>query len=295
MASIPSKIFQILLRIINMKGSWEKEMRSGKINTRMYRPEPPKGLYKKVNIQTENIDGNTIYTLSPLQKKTETIVLFLHGGGYIHAAAAQHWRFVQKIIEKTNCTVVFPDYPLAPKNTCTDVFALLDPLYKNLLAKNGSINLIVMGDSAGGGLSLALSQKMRNEGIEPPSQTILLSPWLDVMMTNPDLKAIDPKDAFLGIKGLQMGGKVYAGNLETNHYLVSPINGSVKDLGKISVFIGTHDLFVADARKFLIKCQSEGININYYEYPEMPHVWIIFNFPESKKAVSEIVRLIQSK
>lgn len=292
MSSIKSKLFQILLRLVNMKGSWEKEMRSGKINTKNYRPEPPKWLSQKVNIKTEQINSRNVYTLSPQKDVSDTVVLFLHGGGYIHPAAIQHWRFVYKLIEKSNCTVIFPDYPLAPKHTYKEAFGMIEPLYKDLLAKHGAGNLIVMGDSAGGGFSLALSQKMKNEGIEPPAQTILLSPWLDISTSNPDMKAIDPKDAFLGIKGLQMAGKAYAGDLDIYNYLVSPINGSVKGLGRISLFIGTHDIFVADARKFKKLCQSEGVDINYFEYDKMPHVWMILGFPESKRAIDEILKLM---
>ncbi|WP_080903984.1 alpha/beta hydrolase [Parabacteroides sp. Marseille-P3160] len=292
MASIQSKIFQILLRLVNMKGSWEKEMRSGKIDTKSYRPEPPKWLFQKVNIKTGQINRWNVYTLSPLQNAAETVVLFLHGGGYIHAAALQHWQFVYRLIKHSGCTVVFPDYPLAPKYTYKDAFEVVEPLYKKLLARHGAKNLIVMGDSAGGGFSLALSQKMKNEDIEPPIQTILLSPWLDISTSNPEMKTIDPKDAFLGIKGLQMAGKAYAGDLDMQNYLVSPINGPLKGLGKISIFTGTHDIFVCDARKFKSMCQSEGVDINYYEYEGMPHVWMILGFPESRRAIDEIVRLI---
>lgn len=293
MASIQSKIFHILLRLVNMKGSWEREMRSGKINLKSYRPEPPKWLSQKVHVKTEQIDSRSVYTLSPKKGvRSDTVILFLHGGGYIHPAAIQHWRFVYRLIEKSNCIIVFPDYPLAPKHTCKDAFGMIEPLYKDLLAKHGADNLIVMGDSAGGGFSLALSQKMKNEGVEPPSQTILLSPWLDISTSNTDMKSIDPKDAFLGITGLQMAGKAYVGDLDTDNYLVSPIHGSVKGLGKVSVFIGTHDIFVADTRKFRSLCQSEGVDINYFEYDKMPHVWMILGFPESKQAIDQIVELI---
>ena len=279
-----------------MKGSWEKEMRSGRINMKMYHAEPPGWLLRKADVQTAKLNGRNVYTLSPLKPSgNNKVVLFLHGGGYIHPAAIQHWQFVYKIMEKTGCKVVFPDYPLAPSFTCKDAFAMIDPLYRELLAEYGAENLIVMGDSAGGGFSLALSQKMVNENTEPPAQTILLSPWLDISTSNPDMKGIDPNDAFLGIKGLQMAGEAYAGELDIHNYLVSPINGPLTGLGEISVFIGTHDIFVADARKFKKLCEAEGVHINYYEYEEMPHVFMILGFPESKRAVERIAGLIGKK
>ncbi|KMQ65316.1 hypothetical protein ACM39_16705 [Chryseobacterium sp. FH2] len=293
MVSIKSKIFQILLRLANTKGSWEREMLSGQIDLKSYRPEPPKWLRYRLQVETERMNGRKVYTLSPKKDISDTVVLFLHGGGYIHPAALQHWQFVRDLIIKSKCTVIFPDYPLAPTFTYKDSFQMIEPLYKRLLAEHGARNLVVMGDSAGGGFSLALSQKMKNEGIEPPAQTILLSPWLDASTSNPDMKAIDPEDAFLGIDGLQMAGKAYACDTDVSNYLLSPVHGTLKGLGKISVFIGTHDIFVADTRKFRSLCESQGVDINYYEYGEMPHVFMILGFPESRKAINEIVRLIK--
>jgi len=292
MASIKSKIYHIFFRLINLKGSWEKEISSGKIDTKSYRPVPPTSLYKKLKIEVSHINNKNVYTLSPFEKPDNTIILYLHGGGYIHSAALQHWQFVNDIIEKCRCTVVFPDYPLAPSNTYKEVYEMLIPLYKGLLLNHNTSNILIMGDSAGGGLSLALSQKLKADDITPPSQIILLSPWLDISTSNPQMIAVDSKDAFLGIKGLQMIGKQYSGNLDVNNFLVSPINGPLAGLGRISLFIGTHDVFVADARKFKAKCLEENVEINYHEYDEMPHVWMILGFPESRRAISQIVELI---
>ena len=91
-----------------------------------------------------------------------------------------------------------------------------------------------------------------------------------------------------------MAGKAYAGATDPHNYLLSPINGDVKGLGKISVFIGTRDILEADTRKFKRITEEEGVGINYFEYQDMPHVWMFFNLPESKKAIGEIVDLIIS-
>ncbi len=107
-----------------------------------------------------------------------------------------------------------------------------------------------MGDSAGGGLALALAQKLKKDGMTQPQQIILLSPWLDVTMTNPEFKDREAGDPMLDIEGSQMAGKAYAGRLNTKNYLVSPMYGDLTGLAKISLFTSGKDMLIADVRKF---------------------------------------------
>ncbi len=145
-----------------------------------------------------------------------------------------------------------------------------------------------MGDSAGGGLSLALVQHMREEGSEQPAHLILLSPWLDVTLTNPAIQEVEALDVVLGVQGLRDAGEMYAGETGTTHYHVSPIYGSVKDLAPITLFIGTHDVLVADCRKLKAQAAAEGVEIDYHEYDEMMHVWMMLPAPEAEQAMNTI-------
>jgi acetyl esterase/lipase len=84
-------------------------------------------------------------------------------------------------------------------------------LYKQMMQTNEAENMILMGDSAGGGFALALAQRLRDEHLPQPGKIILLSPWLDITLTNECIKSIDRIDPFLGIEGLLEAGKQYAG------------------------------------------------------------------------------------
>ncbi len=90
---------------------------------------------------------------------------------------------------------------------------------------------------------------MKHENIVQPYQIILLSPWLDITLSNPGINEVNGFEPLMGIEGLRQAGKKYAGEANPNHYLLSPIYGSLEGLGKISVFIGTKDILVADTRK----------------------------------------------
>lgn len=220
-------------------------------------------------------------------------MFFLHDGGYINNIFRQHWLFAAGIIRKTHCTFIIPDYPLAPAAMYNDAFTMLYAIYDELLKNVNASDIILMGDSAGGGLALALTEKQQKDGIPQADQIILLCPWLDVSMTNPEIKEIQKKDVVLCVNSLVMAGKAWAGSSSTNHYLVSPINGSMEGLPRISLFIGTHDILLADCRKLKFIMDQKGIAMNYYEYPKMFHDWMMLtSLKESEIAMLQIVSLI---
>jgi epsilon-lactone hydrolase len=253
----------------------------------------PKWIYKKYDVVTTSIGLHRTWFLKPQKNATEKHLLYLHGGAYVHGLSFRHWRFVAKFIDATNCTVVIPDYPLAPKHTATVVtdFALV--LYKQILSITAAQNITIMGDSAGGGLSLSLAQLIRNENLQQPSNIILLSPWLDVSMSNPNItSAIEKNDPLLGKPGLIQAGKFYAGELDTKNELLSPIYGNIKNLAPITLFIGAKDIFITDCKSCLEKCKADNIEINYWEYTHMLHVWMLLYMPEAKLVYEEIIKII---
>jgi acetyl esterase/lipase len=292
MTSIQSKVLNSILRHANMKKSFEKVFDSGKFGKGDVN-EPPQKLYSILNIEKIQAKGRNTFILQPKNGGNKTHILYLHGGGYIYGFNKIHWRFFNTLVQELNCTIIAPDYPLAPKFTYEDSFEMIIPIYKKLITKVGGENVILMGDSSGGGFALALAQNMKEENNDKANQIILLSPWLDITLKNTDISALDCEDPVLGIKGLQKAGKAYAGGTDPNNYLLSPINGQVEGLGKISIFIGTKDILEADTRKFRSITKDKGININYYEYKDMIHVWPLFNLPESKKAIEQIIMLVK--
>jgi acetyl esterase/lipase len=172
----------------------------------------------------------------------------------------------------------------APQNTYRDVFAILQPLYEKLRAQYGADRIVFMGDSAGGGLCLALAQLLRDEGRPLPQSLILLSPWLDVTMTDSELWRVDPFDPFLSIDGLKEVGQWYAGDTNPQHHLISPLYGHLEGLPPMQVFAGSHDILVADARRLHSKSEREGFPCDYQEFAAMFHDWMLLPIPEGVAA-----------
>ncbi len=290
-ASFKSKFFQKAAAIFNVKNLIEKKIVRKKYSQNV--APMPKSLRSNFKTTVNTIKGRKFWILKPKQNGSEKIILYLHGGAYYWNISKHNWAFAEGLLEKTNATFVIPDYPLAPHSTFEQAYEYLDELYEELISQHSPENITIMGESAGGGLALGFTMFLRNENRSQPNQLILMAPWLDVTMSNPEILKVDKKDKILGIKGLQLAGKGYAGENEMSNYKVSPINGDLTNLTEISLFVGTHDLFVADSRKLRDNAHSIGVTMKYYEYPKMFHVWILVNkLKEAKDARKQIISLI---
>lgn len=290
LASAQSRLFRILLRVLNKKGGAGKIIA---VNSRFYdSPEPPSYMKKICDVTKTQVNGCNVFTLRPKGAESTRYVLYLHGGAYMQNFVIFHWRFLAKLVGETASTIIAPDYPLAPKYTYQETFAMVSAVYRQLIATVNPAQLTIMGDSAGGGLALALAQKMKAEGVEQSGQVILLSPWLDITLSNPAIGEIEPLDPFLNIERLRRAGQMYAGGADPGKYLLSPVNGPLDGLGMISVFAGSDEILVADTRRLKSLADSKGVKLNYYEYQGMVHDWMLLNFPESKQATRQIVDLL---
>ena len=291
MASTQSKIFTLLLKLINKKSFLRKQLATNRFNVYSC-PEPPSFITQKYHVNKFLLNGRNVFTLSPKNKISEKHILYLHGGAYVQCFNIFHWRFLAALMKSTGCTITAPDYPLAPRYTYKDSFIMVTALYKQLTAQFAPGNLTLMGDSAGGGFAFALAQEIKRENGPQPQSIVLLSPWLDITLSNPEINRLSQIDPFLDKESLRQAGNLYAGELATDHYLLSPINGSLEGLGKISLFVGSNELIVADARKLKILAEARGLSLNYFEYADMVHAWMFLNLPESKKARQQIANLI---
>ena len=298
--SVRSKLVEYILFMRGTKQRYTDKLKFEKFleQKRTENAKPyllPIKIQKKLNIEKEDSYGKDVYTLQGNRKSGDPTILYLHGGGYVNQPLAAHWKFIRRIADQSHAKMIVPVYPKVPHHCYRESFDQVFPLYEKLLLETSPQNMILMGDSAGGGFALALAQLIKEKGLPQPSQIILFSPWLDLTLTNPDIQKFEKKDAVLGSYGLAIIGKLYAGTTDPNYYLLSPINGSLQDLGEISLFIGTHELLLADARKFRDRTKEEGVKINYYEYPKMNHVFPALPIPEAKKAFKQIIDLISSR
>ena len=138
----------------------------------------PRRVSADCEIHTYTYMERNVFTVT--KKNAEEIgnqkyIVYFHGGSYVAEATQNHWDFLEDIVKDTGYTVIMPDYPLTPKYHYQDVYNMVEPLYKEIIETVGNENVILMGDSAGGGTALGLNEKMAEEAVALPSKTILIS------------------------------------------------------------------------------------------------------------------------
>ncbi|MFA1821539.1 alpha/beta hydrolase [Virgibacillus oceani] len=295
--SLKSRGFKLLLKISRSKQFWEKSgegLMKAIEKRRMLPDKPPKKLHQKIKIKKGEMNGNYYYELQPNQENDNKPIFYVHGGAYVYRISRLHWNFLGKLVDELNCTIIVPLYPLAPEHTYKHTLAFIYALYiQQIKSMKDPENMILMGDSAGGGLALVLAQLLKEKQIKQPEQIMLISPWLDLSLTNPGIAPIEKHDPFLVRSGLMEAGKLYAGATDTKHPKVSPLYGELNGLAHITLFMGTHDILAADARRFVEIAKQQGIPIHYIEAAKMVHIYPIYNFPESRIAFEQIVGKIE--
>ncbi|MDZ7797428.1 MAG: alpha/beta hydrolase [Candidatus Marinimicrobia bacterium] len=290
--SLMSRIIEANLRLAGIKHrmSFQSYMKKLKQNGPVY---PPAYIYNKYDIHFNTFRGRKVWRIRSKNASCEQKILYFHGGAYVVNFTMPHWLYMGTLAERLNAMVIAADYPLAPEHHVNDVFDMIVPLYQKVLKDSAASDLTLMGDSAGGGMALALAQVLREEKIEQPAQIMLLSPWLDVTMSNPQISQVDKKDPLLNVKGLIDSGKQYAGDLETRDPRVSPLYGSMAGLAPLTVFIGTHDVLLPDCRRLRLKAEKAGTPVSYYEYEGMLHDAMLYPIPEAKDIRDKIVKILQ--
>ena len=182
-----------------------------------------------------------------------------------------------------------PAYPLAPNHSCDETFDLITDLYKEYCDDN----LIMMGDSAGGGFVLSFCQYLKTIDLKQPNNIVVFSPWVDISMSNVHDSSNDP---ILGEVGLREIGKSWAGDLDTKDYRVSPMFGELTGLPQTTLFVGTHELIYPDIVEFFNKLKDSGVDAELIVGEGMTHVYPVYPLvPESKEALNQIADIILGK
>lgn len=293
MASFQSKVLNSIFRMIPKEKIYSRGL-SGKNKTDSKAGFPPPFIYNAVKVKMIKILDRNVVVLQPKGVIPSRHVLYLHGGAYLYGMSYLHWKFVVKLMRELNCSMMIPDYPLAPHGHAEETFALLMETYRHLLSDKNASDLLIIGDSAGGGLALALAMMLKEETLPQPRRIVLLSPWLDAELTNPEIQKLADLDLILDVEGLQNVGRVYEPDTEEKAKRISPIHGDLKGLARIVCFVGTHEIMLADARKLKERCAMEGIEMDYFEYEDMLHAWMLFGIPESREMIQRLAKLLES-
>lgn len=286
---------RIISRIPGKRMASNKLIYKKSVQTLYMKGEGPYKLTFKsftVDFSKKSFNGMEYYVLNSKSNSNKNKMMYFHGGAYLHQPRMLHWRFLNKIAKDTGTEIWVPIYPKIPFHSAEEAYRLLLELYKVFAESVTDGNVIFMGDSSGGGLVLGMAEQIKDMKIKQPTELIMISPWLDVTLTSPYIKDIETRDSMLSSNGLRVCGDYWAGDKEKENPMVSPLYGDISGLGRMTIFIGTHDILYVDAFNLYQKAKEQKIAIDYNKKKYMGHVYPLWPIPEAREVIQKIERII---
>lgn len=249
-----------------------------------------------VTVEEGEYEGMQYFVLNA-QDDPEKLVFYFPGGSYTDIPRAVHFQFLNALAENTGAMTVLPVYPKVPNANAEESYAAVTAFYKDFMAEQDCARLFFMGDSAGGGMALSLAMQLRDAGIAGPDEMILLCPWVDVTMSNPDIAAYEKRDTALDKTQLARLGELWADEFSTTDPIISPLYGSVEGLGEIHLITSKGEILYPDIMLFADKLEAAGTDYDVTVSPGMFHVWplyLMYNIPEVQETCWEIVDMVNN-
>lgn len=291
MASLQMRVISGVLRLTRKPRMATVERARKRIAAPKGPTEPPAALRTRHEVRTRSVQGFPCTTVAPRDGGSGRAVVYLHGGSYVSEIAKQHWALISRLAD-AGVRVEVPLYGLAPQHTYREAYPFVTEVYRDLLAEVEASAVTVAGDSAGGGLALGFAQTLAAEGLPQPRKLVLLSPWLDLTLSHPDLPALERRDPWLNIEGTVEAGKAWAGGDDPTQPRLSPVNGDLSGLAPMDVSVGTHELCLPDVLLLQERGAAAGATLRVTVCPGAVHVYPLVPAPEGRAAAREIVEEI---
>jgi len=249
-----------------------------------------------VRAETVNAGGIPAEWLLP-ENNSGGVLLYLHGGGYVTGSIVTHRALASRLAKESGLRTLVIDYRLAPEHPYPAALDDAAAAYRWLLSSGIAANEItVAGDSAGGGLALALLMKLRAEGEELPAGAALLSPWTDLTVSGKSHYTRAKMDPMLTIGDLLAMGRHYVQDASPADPLISPLYGDFAGLPPLLIHVGENEILLDDAARAADKAKAAGVEVQYKSWPGVMHVFqAIAPLPEAQAAVSEIAEFLSAK
>jgi epsilon-lactone hydrolase len=183
-------------------------------------------LPRGTTIARQVIGGVPADVVSAREVGRPSTVVHFHGGGYCVGSARTARAWAAHLSAQTGCRVVLPEYRLAPEHPHPAALEDARVVLRALGREAGAASLVVSGDSAGGGLALALVMTQRDDGAELPAGCVLLSPWLDLGRDRTAVADLVRRDILLSPEWLEACARAYADPGAWTAGMVSPLCGS---------------------------------------------------------------------
>jgi len=228
----------------------------------------------------------------------DRVMLYLHGGGYVMGSIATHRELAARLSKASGARVLVIDYRLAPEHPFPAAVDDAVAAYRWLLAQNiQSSRIVVAGDSAGGGLTLATLVALRDAKVPLPAAGVCISPWVDMEGTGASMTTRAKADPVVQKQGLLGMAQLYLGGQDPKSPLAAPLHADLRGLPPLFIQVGDAETLLDDSTRVAEKAKIAGVKVDLEIWPEMPHVWHLFApfLPEGQQAIEKIGQFVQAR
>lgn len=256
----------------------------------------------RFRVEADDSAGFRTWVFTPRGREVTRTVVYLHGGGYTAGIDAFHVTWTARLARATDARIVMPDYPLAPAHTWRDSWPQLVEMtrtWAKRAADAGERDLVLAGDSAGGGYALSVAQGVRDAGGPGPGRLVLHSPWVDLSDSTPEeTAAFAEADPWLDPRKVPVFAEWWAGTREDlTRPEVSPVLGDLTGLPPALMFFGTRDLLVPGGRLLARRAAEAGWDLTSVEEPGLLHVYPLFPpfVAEARHAFTQVLDFLDAR
>lgn len=219
------------------------------------------------------------------------VILYLHGGGYVFGSPATHRSITGALARAAAATVYAPDYRLAPEHHCPAAVDDAVAAYRWLLDQGvAAERIVIAGDSAGGGLTLATALALREAGTPLPAGLIAISPWTDLTLSGESIARIGGHDPMLSAAGLGDCATHYLGEHDPEDPVASPLFADLHGLPPLCIQVGSDELLLADSERLAERARAAGVAVEDRIFDGLWHVFQLHAgaLPAANEAVVEL-------
>lgn len=302
MASLKSKIFNCMVRNGHIfQGKLKKEVFDFSTSITGFRERCEKGAAKfgkipnEINIEKQSIQGINAEFIVPKGADAAKVIMYVHGGGYVSGSCSDHRALVSKFALATGITNLLYEYRLAPENPFPAALDDSVTVYQWLLASGYQPeNMVIAGESAGGGLCLAVLLALKEKNIPFPAAAVAISPWTDLTCASDSYRTKN-KVSPAPLNSWTVFSHHYVGANSATNPLISPLFGDLKGLPPILINSGVDDELFDDGEKFSIKAREQGVDVQFTAGKDMIHCYPLLApmFKEATDAMNEISQFIK--
>ncbi len=302
MTSFRSSAVNFLLRKRHLfRGKFTKEVYDDNTSIAAFRELCEKGaeryakIPKGVSVVAASVAGLKSEWLIPDGADESKMILYVHGGGYVSGSCSDHRAFVSKFAANAGYRTLIFEYRLAPEHPFPAAVEDSVAVYRDVLSTGiDPRRILLAGESAGGGLALALLLAIKAEGLPMPVAAAVISPWTDLTCSSESYQTKNRR-SLAPLNSWHVFARHYTGGHPATDPLVSPLFGDPAGLPPLLVNSGADDELFEDGEKFSAKAREAGVEVTFRAGPGMVHCYPLLApmFPEATEAMNEIVGFVK--